>query len=126
MNKKDKILLKLFKNKLYKAKNRPKYKGGGTPKKFDKDVDEYYLLRMWHRQKGRCKYSDLIMDYKPLKDGNRGTKNPKIVSIDRIDCNKGYVKGNIVLVCWMSNFIKKNFNLSYIKKYFKKVIWANK
>jgi hypothetical protein len=40
--------------------------------------------------------------------GLRGT-SPNVVSIDRIDSNAGYVKGNVQLVSYMYNTAKNKF-----------------
>lgn len=34
--------------------------------------------------------------------------NPKSCTIDRIDSTKGYVEGNIQLICWDVNFLKRD------------------
>ena len=49
------------------------------------DIDMDYMMKMWELQEGRCIYSGIPMNY---------DINEFRVSIDRIDNNKGYVKGS--------------------------------
>lgn len=55
-----------------------------------------YLDQLWEENEGRCALTDLpFKESKERKDERR----PFIPSLDRIDCNKGYTKGNVRLVC---------------------------
>lgn len=40
--------------------------------------------------------------------GTRNKKYPNSPSLDRIDSSKGYVRGNIAVVSWRANEVKKN------------------
>lgn len=60
------------------------------------DLDREFLLSLWNNQKGRCYYTNLVMDTQPA--------NPQSVSIERLDSSIGYTKNNTVLVC---NYINK-------------------
>ena len=57
---------------------------------------EYYDLRdLWAIQKGLCAYTGWPMELT--------SKSQRLVSLERIDNNLGYVKDNILLVCWCAN-----------------------
>ncbi len=56
------------------------------------------LLDKWTRQKGLCFYSGTELSTK------RGDDN--VISIDRVNSSKGYVKDNIVLTTWVINIMK--------------------
>ena len=43
-------------------------------------------------------------------------KNPNNPSLDRIDPNKGYIKGNVQVISWRANDLKKNGTLEEFKK----------
>jgi hypothetical protein len=51
------------------------------------------LENIWLKQKGRCFYSDI--DLKPFVTGESWANKEKLISVDRIDPNKGYEKNNI-------------------------------
>ena len=48
---------------------------------------------MYNKQRGLCAYSDI-----PLQFGNYLEKN-WTCSLERIDVKKGYIKGNVCLIC---------------------------
>lgn len=64
-----------------------------------------YLIELWNTQKGVCALSGIKMTYE-LKKG----RIPTNVSIDKIDRTKGYVTGNIQLVCMACNQIKSDMS----------------
>lgn len=59
------------------------------------------LLELWAKQDGRCAYTKLPM----LATSNQFNT----VSLDRIDSSKGYVVGNIQLVCAAINRMKQDY-----------------
>ena len=84
------------------------------------DLDLAYLANLWFEQQGRCALTGMILDY---ESGSLDNKNPYRTSVDRIDNDLGYVKGNVRLLChWANNakstwddklfesFIKSTFN----------------
>lgn len=67
------------------------------------DID--YMMGIYDAQNGRCALSGRKMTY--LRGhGNISTN----ISIDRIDSSKGYVKGNVQLVCRIVNLIKNEWD----------------
>lgn len=57
---------------------------------------------------------------------NPGKRKDNSYSIDRIDSTKGYIKGNVCVVSWKANRIKRDISMEfcervikYIKKYYK-------
>ena len=57
---------------------------------------EYYDLRdLWAKQNGLCAYTGWPMELE--------AKSQRLVSLERIDNNKGYEIDNILLVCWCAN-----------------------
>ena len=53
------------------------------------------LLAQWQKQEGICVYTGWNM--------STMTKDIRLVSIERINGDQGYVKQNILLVCWCAN-----------------------
>ena len=85
-------------------------------REFDIDLD--YIKRLWARQKGICKLSQLPMSF------GIGTKNK--VSIDRITSKKGYVKGNCQLIISKVNLAKNDMSNHEFIQMCKQVAQHNK
>ncbi len=66
------------------------------------NLTEEHLMGLWQKQNGLCSYTKL-----PLV----ATANQfNTVSLDRIDSNKGYLIGNVHLVCIAINRMKLNYS----------------
>lgn len=70
------------------------------------DIDREYLYDLWDKQNGKCAISGIQMTY----ISNCG-RIPTNVSVDRIDSNKGYIKGNVQLVCMAVNQMKNDLDM---------------
>ena len=69
------------------------------PERFKKNgIDLDYMIKIYHKQGGKCALTGIELI------GH--TKSLKTASIDRIDNNKGYVKGNVRLTCKFANLAK--------------------
>lgn len=68
---------------------------------YDPEVDWEYLFELWDQQNGLCAYSGLPLSIE--------ANHTHVVSLDRVDSSKGYVKGNLQLVSWMVNKMKQDF-----------------
>ena len=79
------------------------YKKNANKRGIDFDVDIEYLNEIYHKQNKKCVYSGikLVMERKGVYC--RTTIN---ASLDRIDSNKGYIKGNIQWVYMPINNMK--------------------
>ncbi len=69
-------------------------------RKLECDLDAQYVFDMVRSQNGRCALTGLRFS---LDKGKSSAWIPFKLSIDRIDSKKGYVKGNIRLVCLAVN-----------------------
>lgn len=66
-------------------------------------VDE--LVELYQKQAGQCALTGWPLELH--SGGNyRGGKNPRVLTIDRIDSQSGYVIGNIQLTCLQANILK--------------------
>lgn len=81
-----------LKNLCTKAKNRTK----------EFNLVDLDLLDLWDKQDGRCAYTKLPL----LATANQFNT----VSLDRVDSSKGYVVGNIQLVCAAINKMKQEYS----------------
>ena len=54
------------------------------------DIDLAFLEQLWQEQDGRCYYSNIPMMF---------VNNEWRVSLERLDNNQGYIRGNVVLCC---------------------------
>tara|TARA_B100000963_G_scaffold90866_1_gene78218 strand:+ start:350 stop:1081 length:732 start_codon:yes stop_codon:yes gene_type:complete len=91
----EKRLLKIL--SAAKASTKKRAKKG---RNYNFDIDLEYLLDLWEECNGECFRFKIKMS---LLDGDVW-----LVSLDRIDPSKGYIKGNVQLVSWQYNLMKGN------------------
>lgn len=86
---------------------------------FNIDVD--YVMSLLIEQKGKCALTGWDLEF--TRGGNYafGT-NPNGCTMDRIDNHRGYVKGNIQLVCWKANRIKGELDNNEFKEFCRLVV----
>lgn len=92
----DRILLERW----HGAKDRARLNGLVIDFKWD------YLKELWIRQEGRCSISNINMTF--IMNNGRVSTN---VSLDRKDSSKGYIKGNVQLVCMAVNQMKNDLKI---------------
>lgn len=71
------------------------------------------LQELWDKQKGRCAYSNIPLEFKQFK------KITGTASLDRIDSTKGYVQGNVQWLHKRVNWIKNTLSESEFFKWVK-------
>ncbi len=113
----------------FKERSRARY--AADPEKFKEDINrahranpEHYL---WKVAKCRAKRTGVEFTITPsdinipvhclvtgvlLAGVLEGKRQPNTPSIDRIDYTKGYIPGNVHVICWRINFIKSQATLS--------------
>lgn len=79
--------------------------------KFDLNLN--YLTDLWFKQKGNCSLSGVAM----IIPEEREESHPNTGSLDRIDSNKGYVKGNVQWICLSLNYAKYRWSEEDFKKF---------
>lgn len=85
------------------------------------DVTYDYIKLLWEKQKGLCALTDIPMTFEFYK-GRTNTN----VSLDRIDSSKGYVKGNVQLVCMVVNQMKNDLSFDELLTMCELIINKNK
>lgn len=106
-----KKLEKCLKHRLLGAKDR------AAKQNIPFDLELQYIIDLWHIQKGVCALSNLPMTFE-LKQG----RTPTNVSIDKIDRELGYIKGNVQLVCMACNQIKSDMNEHEMYNFCKNIV----
>jgi len=88
-----------------------------------------YITQLYNQQNGLCALTGVKMTHNAINDRQEDDPhilNPTNISIDRIDSNSGYVKGNLQLVCAIVNRIKFEMNDVQLFKFCCAVITTNK
>jgi hypothetical protein len=83
------------------------------------NIDIQYLIDLYESQNGLCNISGVKMTY---DHGKKATN----ISIDRINNNIGYVKGNIQLTCYIANIMKSTFSIIDFMDFCEKIVNYNK
>ena len=83
------------------------------------DVTVEYLKSVWDSQNGQCPYTGVKLI---LKDFTKKDIDPMfLASVDRIDSDKGYIKGNIQWVSAPINYLKSNLTHNQVIDMCKKI-----
>jgi hypothetical protein len=80
------------------AKSIKEYRRLHRTRLLDYDLSPAYLINMWNSQNGLCAATGMEMIHR--------IRSPYSASVDRIDNNKGYVRGNVRLVCHWANLAR--------------------
>ena len=91
------------------------------------DVDAAYLEEVWNSQNGICPFSGVKMTLRTHTNIAKGINNiptsPYIASVDRIDNDKGYEKGNIRFISLMANYARNAFSDKELIDFCKAVVY---
>ncbi len=79
---------------------------------YEYNVDLNDLLDQWNKQEGKCAYTGVKLVH-PNQNGN----NLNTASLDRIDSNLGYVKGNIQFISIACNHAKNSMTENEMQKF---------
>lgn len=82
------------------------------------DLDLEYLSQIWETQKGVCPLTKVELD-------NSSLINIYTASLDRINSNEWYVKGNVRFISLMANYAKHNFSDEQLIEFCKRVAKNN-
>lgn len=86
-------------------------------RKHEHNIDTAYLKRLWARQKGVCPFTGWFL---LLPNGSMGWESghhPKNASLDRVNSNKGYVKGNVRFISVMANYARNQFTDKQLREF---------
>lgn len=72
-----------------------------------------HLIDLWDRQRGLCFYTDIALTI----GGDVGKRPSNGASIDKIDPQKGYIIGNVVIAAERVNKIKHDISLREMREW---------
>lgn len=104
-----------FKYHANKARSRSKNRGEET------DLDVKYLKEIWENQNGICPYTGIKMEISRTSQDEDIKKTPTKASLDRINPNEGYIKGNVEFVCYCINVAKNDFTKKEVLDFINKI-----
>lgn len=93
------------------------YKSRSNGKNYPFDLDTEYLMTLWKQQDGLCFYTKQKMNIVHLKF------NFWSPSLDRLDPDKGYVKGNVAWALHGVNCFKQELTLKQFLSFVNTVEW---
>ena len=70
----------------------------------DFDIDIDYIMNLLVKQQGKCARTGWDLEF--TRGGKWDGKNPRGCTMDRINNRRGYVRGNIELVCGVANVLR--------------------
>lgn len=85
------------------------------------DINVEYLKEVWENQNGICPYTGIKMEISRTSRDEDVKKTPIKASLDRIDPNKGYIKGNVEFVCYCINVMKNDFTKKEMIEFINKI-----
>lgn len=88
-------------------------------KGFEHSIDSSYLKQIYSEQNGLCAISGIEMT---IRGKNHAADSPYSISLDRIDPNKGYIPGNVWLVCTGVNLMKSRLSMDQFIDFCKKTV----
>lgn len=62
-------------------------------------INVKFIKELLIKQNNKCYWFNTILEI----DSIEGSRNPAKLTIDRLDCSKGYSKDNVVLTCYAAN-----------------------
>lgn len=74
------------------------------------NIDHDYIMSLLQAQNGKCAITGWTLEFTRGGDYKTGV-NPLGCSMDRKDCSKGYIPGNIQLVCNKANILRGAMDL---------------
>lgn len=99
------------------CKSQAKIRGKRHPERGECSVDRALILRLKEKQHNKCALSGVELNWRH--------KCQNKVSIDRIDCKKGYTEDNIRLVTQQINYALSNFEHDWFFDMCKNVVIHN-
>ena len=88
---------------------------------FDCDITLIDVVDLWLEQEGKCALTGIELEW---QGGTLQDRNPLRASIDRMDNEQGYVKGNLRLVCHWANNAKSTWSDEVFRSMCQQTVWG--
>ena len=111
-----------FRHTMSKIKDRYKYYNYKGRNRQEVHITLQDLKDQWDLQEGKCPICGVKLILKTNSNKKNVTCNPYQASLDRVDSDKPYEKGNIRFVSLMANYAKNNFTDEQLIDFCGKVI----
>lgn len=82
-------------------------------------IDVAYIRNIYEEQQGLCAITGMKMI---IRGSNCAADSPYSISLDRIDSTKGYIPGNVWLVCTGVNLMKARLTMDQFVEFCRKVV----
>jgi len=110
---------------IYKIKHPLMYIVSGT---IQRDIQKYntpeadiidlkFIEELLIKQNNKCFWFNIELEINSIE----GSRNPAKLTIDRLDCSKGYSKDNVVLTCYAANCGRGDCSVENWKKIIKNI-----
>ena len=86
------------------------------------DIDYDDIIKLYYKQDGKCALSGAKLTHLSSSKLPAFNRNPNNISIDRKDTTKGYINGNVQLVCNRVNLMKHTLTDRQFKVWIKKIL----
>jgi hypothetical protein len=83
------------------------------------DIDLEYIKNLWEEQDGVCPFAKQKLELRTHTSKQKA--GPYSASLDRIDNNKGYIRGNIRFVSLIFNYARNTFSDEQVLEFCKQV-----
>lgn len=77
----------------------------------ESDMTEQDIIDIFNKQNGKCYWLGIPMIPR------EGDRHPQRITPDRLDCSKGYIKGNVVLACYFANIGRGNYEATKFREF---------
>jgi hypothetical protein len=65
---------------------------------------------LWESQNGICPFTGWQLELPKWTNGWTEKQKPQRASLDRIDCSKGYIQGNVRFISVIANYARNSFD----------------
>lgn len=87
----------------------------GENSQLRKELSLEWCEEQWQKQDGRCHWTGIPLIRRMTAPGHPERRDPRFVSIERLDPDKGYTPDNCVLACRFVNFGRNDYTGDFVE-----------